>query len=398
MNHSSVPAVTRLTQNSTNRAFTLYSATAADWAGQWPTERTGDVLVSEAPGSAMGSLFAYWLGNKSLESPGVLEAIQLHLDDHDVVGVHVIFEFPQDAHSSLKVDLAQLRADALWGDRSKRIMATVKLQTWGGRKNDDAIFHSLQEVDVTDTILLHDLDELVSLRDGDESSDEIGRGHLEWQGPLEVALTDSICEFFGVERLDDISESLLAAAKKKYDPQPPTFETVTVPVKVNVTVFPGARLEDAIRHLQLTATTETDGVIVTGAMVERRCSLSLTDATALQSTAKAVQRTEAESSAETQPLFMALLAQAEAISINGHMMVREWQTAEWIGEPDNEVFHFAYRHNDIDHYVILTEDAITTGVVDSRSQFLGVDHEGTSLSIQFYKLAPLTVNDLAIKS
>lgn len=31
------------------------------------------------------------------------------MDDHDVVGVRVIFAFPNDAHSSLKADLAQLK-------------------------------------------------------------------------------------------------------------------------------------------------------------------------------------------------------------------------------------------------------------------------------------------------
>lgn len=112
MNESFVPTTVRLVQAGTNQSFTLHPSTPADWAGQWPTERTVDVLVSEAPGTAMGSLFAYWVGNKTLESPGVLEAIKAHLDDHDVVGIHVIFAFPDDAHSSLKEDLAQLKAAA----------------------------------------------------------------------------------------------------------------------------------------------------------------------------------------------------------------------------------------------------------------------------------------------
>jgi hypothetical protein len=99
-------------QSTTGRTFQLITACPRDWAGEWPTNRTGDILVSETPGNCDGSIFAFWLGDKTLSSDGVLPAIRAHVDDHDVVGLRVIFAFPDDAHSSLKADLVQLKERA----------------------------------------------------------------------------------------------------------------------------------------------------------------------------------------------------------------------------------------------------------------------------------------------
>lgn len=102
----------RAVQSTTGCTFQLRSACPSEWAGEWPTDRSGDILISETPGNAEGSVFAYWLGDKTLACDGVLPAIQAHMDDHDVVGVRVIFAFPDDAHSSLKGDLAELKKRA----------------------------------------------------------------------------------------------------------------------------------------------------------------------------------------------------------------------------------------------------------------------------------------------
>jgi hypothetical protein len=99
-------------QSSTGRTFQLRTASSGDWAGEWPTDRTGEILVSETPGNCDGSVFGYWLGDKTLACEGVIPAIQAHMDDHDVVGVQVIYAFPDDAHWSLKNDLAALKQRA----------------------------------------------------------------------------------------------------------------------------------------------------------------------------------------------------------------------------------------------------------------------------------------------
>lgn len=99
-------------QSTTGRTFQLRPSSPREWAGEWPTDRSGDILVSETPGNASGSIFGYWLGDKTLACEGVITSIQAHMDDHDVVGTRVIFGFPEDAHSSLKVDLVRMKQRA----------------------------------------------------------------------------------------------------------------------------------------------------------------------------------------------------------------------------------------------------------------------------------------------
>ena len=129
----------RIVQATTGNSFQLRTADASEWRGEWPTDRTGDVLVSEAPGGCDGSVFAYWIGDKTLESAGVLESIQQHLDDHDVVGVRVIYAFPDSAHSSLADDLAELkeRADAASAVLDVREGVRVRVKRNQGRIGGD---------------------------------------------------------------------------------------------------------------------------------------------------------------------------------------------------------------------------------------------------------------------
>lgn len=99
-------------QSTTGRTFQLRPSSPGEWAGEWPTDRSGDIFVSETAGNCSGSIFGYWLGDKTLACEGVIPAIQAHMDDHDVVGTRVIFGFPADAHSSLKADLAEMKQRA----------------------------------------------------------------------------------------------------------------------------------------------------------------------------------------------------------------------------------------------------------------------------------------------
>lgn len=110
MQTSTNPA--RAVQSTTGRTFQLRPACPREWAGEWPTDRSGDIFISEAPGNSDGSIFAFWLGDKTLSSDGVMQAIEAHIDDHDVVGLRVIFAFPDDAHSSLRSGLAELKQRA----------------------------------------------------------------------------------------------------------------------------------------------------------------------------------------------------------------------------------------------------------------------------------------------
>lgn len=112
MTQTTIPALSRTIQTSDGRTLTLRVSSAADWYGQWPIQRSGDLLVSEYPGTWEGSVFVYWLCGAAIESPKVIESIQQHVSDHDVVAIHVVLAFPGYVHSSLKDDLAELKAAA----------------------------------------------------------------------------------------------------------------------------------------------------------------------------------------------------------------------------------------------------------------------------------------------
>jgi len=310
MTHNTLLPLTAFVHSRSNRLLVLQRSNAANLTQQWPMERIGDILVSECPWPLNGSTFVFWLGGRSVYSADVRNWIQKHLENHDVVRIYYIQGLPDDAHSSLKADLAELKAKAAAGP-------------------------------------------------GDAKTEAI-------------AWADAYLNDVGLTSYTDLLE---ARSRQAGADTTETFAWAAFAENGNVIIW--SRQRSVVEPV---ATKYGRPVIPVIALDIRPVKSSKVVASAQKSR------------------FMELLAKAEAIFVNGHAMVREWQAAAWTGNPDNEVVYFTYRRHDVDHYVILTEEAISDGHIDSHVRFHGVDHEGTSLSIQFYKLAPLTVNDLAIKS
>lgn len=90
---------------------------------------------------------------------------------------------------------------------TRPIMGLFTMQQWAGRENDNAIFVAHETFDATDHVTLLPYKELLALQDNDESTDCVGLAYIEWDGPYEVEIVDSICEYFGVSKLADITES-----------------------------------------------------------------------------------------------------------------------------------------------------------------------------------------------
>lgn len=89
---------------------------------------------------------------------------------------------------------------------TRRIMGDFQKQMWGGHKGNDAIDCGEERFDATLYILSLPYTDVVKIRDNHESSDEIGRALVSWNGPHEVQLVDSMCDFFGVARLAELTE------------------------------------------------------------------------------------------------------------------------------------------------------------------------------------------------
>lgn len=123
MTKETILPLTAFVQACTNRTFVLRASRASAWAHQWPTERIGDLLVTETPGSMDGSVFAFWLGEKSPYCPEVRAWIQEHLENHDVVRIYFVPGLPDDVHSSLKQDLVELKAKAAATDHKADAVA-----------------------------------------------------------------------------------------------------------------------------------------------------------------------------------------------------------------------------------------------------------------------------------
>ena len=89
---------------------------------------------------------------------------------------------------------------------TRRIMGEFQKQMWGGHKGNDALNCGKERFDATLYILSLPYKDVVKIRDNHESSDEIGRAHVSWDGPHEVELLDSMCDFFGVAKLAQLTE------------------------------------------------------------------------------------------------------------------------------------------------------------------------------------------------
>lgn len=145
---------------------------------------------------------------------------------------------------------------------NRRIVGSFTKQQWGGRKGDDAIYIGEETFDATDAVLLMAHDDLVKVKDCDESSDNIGRKFVDWNGPCYVSIEDNICDYFGAYSIDDITPEALAYARARANPQKPVEEVVTLTIKVKVRVMPGASKQEFIENLNYSVTSNTAGITV----------------------------------------------------------------------------------------------------------------------------------------
>ncbi len=87
----------------------------------------------------------------------------------------------------------------------KEIIGTFIRQQW---VNDYAVEIERRQFRATEHILKMPLEALHEMKDNDESSDAIGMAHVSHEGPHEVELEEAIKEFFGVEKLGDITQEM----------------------------------------------------------------------------------------------------------------------------------------------------------------------------------------------
>lgn len=145
---------------------------------------------------------------------------------------------------------------------NRRIIGNFTKQTWGGRKNDDAIYVGTEDFDATSMILMMDYNQLIKLQDNDESSDDVGRSLVDWSGPCEVAITTAVCDYFGVMAIEDITEDALKFARQRENPKLHEEETVTLQIKVRIRRHPDATAAEFVENLDYSVVSNTPGIVV----------------------------------------------------------------------------------------------------------------------------------------
>lgn len=167
-------------------------------------------------------------------------------------------------HTNEVVDDTETGQNTGEPDAGRRIIGTFYKQQWGGHKGAYAIAAGEESFDATHAVLLLSHADLIELEDCSEETDSIGRDHVSWHGPCSVHITDSICRFFDVYCLEDITEAALASAKDLIKPQPANEEFVTLAIKIKVRVAPGASVTEFIENLDYAVTSNTNGITVQG--------------------------------------------------------------------------------------------------------------------------------------
>jgi len=92
----------------------------------------------------------------------------------------------------------------------KSIIGKFNKQEW---INDTALSVDIEKFDATSHVLNMGLSDIWELEDNQYSTDHIGEAYVEHNGPFEVEITESICEFFGVDNLEEITQNMIDEAK-----------------------------------------------------------------------------------------------------------------------------------------------------------------------------------------
>jgi hypothetical protein len=134
---------------------------------------------------------------------------------------------------------------------SSGIIGHFEKQQWTGPRGDRAESLGEVEFDATDDILQMRAAELRKVKDCDETSDAIGQGHVDHDGPCEVRIESAICEFFKVSDVADITNGMLQNARKWLQSQPAGNYRARISVTTYIDLPISARHISQVQRLAL---------------------------------------------------------------------------------------------------------------------------------------------------
>lgn len=158
------------------------------------------------------------------------------------------------------------------GLSNRRITGVFIKQRWVGLDKDHAETVESVRFDATHAVLTMDLHSLHALKDRSESTDDLGFWHVQWSGPSEVEVTDSICEYFGVDSLQEINASALKRAAEHACAKPMREVTVQVTVSLKVKVWGDIDPMEVIDEMDFDFTSSTEGALIASSeIIDSEC-------------------------------------------------------------------------------------------------------------------------------
>ncbi len=87
--------------------------------------------------------------------------------------------------------------------------------------------------------------------------------------------------------------------------------------------------------------------------------------------------------------FLALFANATAVTVDDSPVLMSWTQSELDGDADNKVLRFHWNDDKFGYSATLTEGGIAAGQFDEEGRFVCEDHEGQRTVITCYALQQL---------
>lgn len=140
------------------------------------------------------------------------------------------------------------------------IIGTFTKQQWVGSRQDYLEDVDSQEFDATNHVLRMAYADVIDLADRSMSTDEVGLRHVSWDGPCAVVIVDEICRYFGVDKLDEITEENFEFVRNRVKPVAPHSKDLVLTVQLRVTSVSEIDVEQLIENLKLTPATELAGI------------------------------------------------------------------------------------------------------------------------------------------
>lgn len=164
------------------------------------------------------------------------------------------------AQGTLSTITVQCAGRLLASVTNRRIVGTFRMQyrdRW-----EQAVECGATGFDATAYALQMQPEPLRMLRDNQESSDAMGRAHVLWDGPCQVAVVDSVCAFFGVGSVADITDEALAFARGRWREDPPEDHTIRLTFDLRLNIVKGADLGEFVQDLDCRMVSRTVGVTI----------------------------------------------------------------------------------------------------------------------------------------